>query len=911
VKSTARLYAYKFLSVLLSGVIIAEIPSCAFAQALPFKNPQQEQKINYVLRQKYLQTQKFWEYDFAKDIKNANNALLRARNIDNIFRRAASASSPKPMSKKSFYALYGANLNKEYSKSLKEINSEKTKALSSSHSGSASDFKTAVNSWAGQRTKTLNSWRNSQIKAASAKYNKYISSFNNSLKKHQSDIDANTEMYIRSLAAELMAIYRKYPSASVRSIVLDVSPLVLMLKKNGHDLYSAADKNLLRKIYLSELKNNTSCEVIVTKKTTTWTNMTSPSVGAVSVPYVHKQYGLKSKAGCDQLLNAVIGLGLIGNGRDDGEAIASFMEKNAKTSISVPSMLVGASALLAMKQYGPLRGFVAGSIAKEDRGRLTGLPSLTDLVDIIAYNRDYLGAVSRYTQYPIGGGAMGNGWEDLAYMLAEDNTKESNEILNSFAINCTVFPGDFLVKDKMSCGGIRPFMFGAVMSRSKIANTYSPAEAWPESRQYFTSDGSVINQTDKQISTGIRHNAWVRANFANLAKKNGVSKGAFLAQWLYASDMGDVSVDTKRIIDNKIYSKYGAELSRGRGTAIAPYRKGDAIYNSKKSQRSTVTVIRNIATVADIALLVWALWDIAATGVECCKSALTLQRDMKLVRDGAEVAERASMITRISSARSLLEMRNLSSANAIEGLRFASGIKSPVLAEMGTDFSGITSVSKLSEARAAAETANKAGVIDFTAPSKITVSPAPKPLGISKTIGGARLFTENGAEVAYKTIELRKGGLLEINGVVHNSYKLKMPLRDLDFFIERLRQQGFYKYLHFDGKLLRGPNGEALPKAARFAKKTPISLELYDALGRPMNAFVRLDDSKGLYEFFVHGSRRIQLRGLNLIVKEKNIDVELSLPKEEFLKIMNSDVKFSRLPDLKFIYTKTKPVKAK
>lgn len=58
-------------------------------------------------------------------------------------------------------------------------------------------------------------------------------------------------------------------------------------------------------------------------------------------------------------------------------------------------MLAGASALMAMGEYGPLRGFIAGSISKENNGQ-NYFPSLSDVVDMIAYNRNYLGEVSKY-----------------------------------------------------------------------------------------------------------------------------------------------------------------------------------------------------------------------------------------------------------------------------------------------------------------------------------------------------------------------------------------------------------------------------------------------------------------------------------------------------------------------------------
>lgn len=930
----------KVMPLLLAGVMIFDISSYSFAQFLP-QEKKQEQKVNYILKEKY-QENKFWNYDFTQALKDSNRALERARQIKDVFKPSSDKGAANnngytsPLSSKEFNAQYAAAINKEYRKALNSLNTEKEKAalhLQTALSADPAELarqQEVLAQWTVQNKTALANWQASAVKTSKAQYATYIKEFKAQLAKAQAQHDAEMEQYLHSLARELMAIYKKYPSGSIKNIVLEVSPVILMLKKDGKDLFTQEEKNTLKSLYLSELKNNKSCDIIVTKRTTTWTTVNSPTVGSVGVPNIHTEHGLRSKEGCDILLNCVVGLGMIGQGHDDAYAIVDFMEKNAQTSIAVPSMLIGASALMAMKEYSPLRGFVAGSVSKENEGQMY-FPSLTDLVDIIAYNRSYLGEVSRYTQYPLGNGAMGNGWEDLAYLLADDNTPQSLEILKSFAFNCTVFPGDFLASASLSCTGIRPFLLGAVLSKANVANSYQPGTPWAESRQYFTRDGHVITQTDDQINRMRRQNAWARANFNNFAKQEGIGKGAMLAKWLYASDMGDVNAETKLVLDNKIYKKYGSELAKGHGTAIVNYKKGDALYNAKVSKRQTVAIIRNVATVGDIALLIWGLWDIGRLGVQGYRMVMTLQRNMKMIRAGASIAERAVMIRRMGAAKSFIKLRSFG-RNVANGARFVTGVKAPVIS-MDSFLTGmpkpVVKISELAKIKAAAPAA--VGLTELTAtttlgkavlPAKRSyqeiymsvkgIDPFAPGLKESKTLSGAKLITKSGAPVEYNKLELRPDGLLEVDGLVQGNYSVKMPIHDLDFFISRLHNQSFYKYLHFDGTLKTAPSKMDWVKKLVPAKlmpnkaaSSPISLEVYDALGRPMNVFVRIKDTNGMYAELAK-TRRLTLRGSHLLSGEKIVDLNLTLPKTEFAQLAEKGINFSRLPSLDLIYTKTK-----
>lgn len=941
----------KVIPLLLAGIMLFDLSAFSFAQALQkqdnysfLSQNDKEKQVNYVLQNKY-QQQTFGVPDFEEFIKNVNNAVTRAKEIRDVFKAASSeesaaASAPhltaSALTRQAFNAQYKAEIRKQYQKGLSAISAEKQKALLHIQNNpesawqDASAQQAALEQWEKDNITALGKWQAEAVNSAAAGYSVYLKNYNAYVQEQNKNRDEELEHYIASLTRELMAIYKKYPSVqTVKNYLLEVSPTILLLKKDGKDFFTAQDKQILRDLYLQEIRNNNSCDLVVKNRTTTWTTVNSPTVGTVGVPSTHTERGLRSKEGCDIVFTSLTGLGLIGNGREEAQAVVDFMERNAQTTIAVPSMLAGASALMAMGEYGPLRGFIAGSISKENNGQ-NYFPSLSDVVDMIAYNRNYLGEVSKYTQYPLPNGAMGNGWEDMAYLLLEDNTKESREILSSFAISCTVFPGDFLVDDSMSCNGIKPFLLGTVLGSKEMANNYQPQNSWPQSRQYFISTGQVITQTDEQINTAIKKNNWARNIFNNYARKQGIGKGAVLARWLYKSDMGDVDTPTKQNIDAKIYKTYGTELAANPATAIAYYKKGDAAYSSKETTRQVVHAAKGIATLGDIALLIWGVKDVSK-GIRILRS---MHRVAKMARAGATVAQRAVMLRQMGTAKNLISMRRFA-RNFAAGARMATGVRMPAIS-MDSFVTGmpkpvlqLASLPKYKAPVVAAQLTSKTALGAALLPAKrkyqeIYLSVKGKdPFAIplasaSKTLDGSKLVDAAGNTRHYSKFELRKDGLLEVDGVLQDKYKVKMPLNDLDFFMSRIKNQSFYDYLYFDATI---NDVTAKTKYIQQAKSmlpsfmkpknigdSPISLELYDPMGRPMNAFVRVNNTYGRYADFAK-TRRLTLRGRTLFSGDTPVDLSLTLSKQEFTKLAQKGINFSRLPDFNIIYSKSKAFK--
>lgn len=931
-----RVLKVKVIPLILAVVLIFNAAAPSYAQLLPIKNKEQEEKIGSMLQQKHDDVSHYWQTDFIKDITDMKKAVARAKEIKDIFNPVNSAkeeepADPTPISKKDFSTQYKREVSAAYSAAFAKLETEKERALAALSVLEVEDLasqKDAVDAWESQNIAALQNWKAAIIGEESSAYSRYLEEFAAALQSAKDQQEAETEKYVKALAEELMAIYKKYPGPITELILLEVSPAILMLKKGKVDFFTQADKAVLKKLYLKNLKSSDSCDIVVVKKTTTFTNVVSPTVGAVSIPHTHKEYGVKSKEGCDALLNAVVGIGIIGDGSDDALAVVEFMEKNARSGISVPSMLMGASALMAMKQYPALRGFIASAVSKENND-ISSFPSLTDLVDIIAYNRTYLGEVSQYTKYPIGNGAMGNGWEDIAYLLAEDNTTESLEILKSFAIKCSVFPGDRFVADRLTCTGIRPFLAGAVLSGKIDFKNFEVANIAEEYNSYYMQSGRVMTLSPEEIQRNKNYNAWARSNFNKYVQDLGVSKGAALAKWIYDSDMGDIDVDSKMAIDMKIYKVYASELSKGNNSEIKYYSKGSPIYEAKKSKRTTVNTIRTVVGVGEIALLVWGLWDIGRLGYKGYKLIRALNKNMKLVRAGASVAERTTMLRNMGVARNLVKMRSASRAVS-SGARFATGVKMPAISAdsfitgMAKPVMQLSSLPKAVAPVVLADLAATGVVGRALLPTKRTYQEiyfsrtgrdpfAIKGFGAQNSgvspFNGARLFGKSGKELPYSTLEINNDDLLVVDGVVQKIWKASIEQKEFASFVSSARKQGYTDIIEMKAAL---PGAKRTPIAAFKDKfftvkenQYGINLEVVDNLGKPMNARLMFDSSYGIHKGLI-GSKQIMFKGGRFMHEGKPLDLNIGVPKNQVITMSKQGVNFTKMPPLDIVYGKSK-----
>ena len=497
-----------------------------------------------------------------------------------------------------------------------------------------------IDKWQQEALAQLNAWskkRNAQAKEI----------FNQA----QAESLAQVEKQIFQAVKDLFILKDKAPFAKRKLMSLAVRVLPLRTR-DGKSFFTPQQKQALRQMYSDTLKT------------------------------------AKCETECAFPLTAVVGLGMVGASFQDAQLVENFMEKTRTGAYSVPALLTGASALLAMKQYSVLRGFIYSATDKERDISNLDLLSVTTAVDVLKnINGQYLGEVSKYAVYPLtkntsNTAAFGNAWEDLALLLAAEGSKESLAMLKEFGVDrCGVYVSKSVTlknEYKMACTGIVPFLAGALHSGKSGAENYTPQVNYLQPGAYLDSFGRSVRITPQQAAQNRQKQASRRDLFNQYVTMTGLSASAAIARHLFKQSMGDLSAESELLLDQKLYKVYAASAKKHApkpGYAISAYSRGSAAYNAKRVRQDRTNWWLKAAQYADIAILVWCLVDISKLALKGANLGRAMYKAMNMARSGATVTQRAMMLRRLNVVKPLRTMRNIP-------VRLRKGLEPAVLAQL-------------------------------------------------------------------------------------------------------------------------------------------------------------------------------------------------------------------------------------
>lgn len=470
----------------------------------------------------------------------------------------------------------------------------------------------------------IRSWQTQSRREADKYYQKVLQ-----------EVQAESHGIIASKIVELMDLYKQYPKKT-RSYLLEIALSVLMTEGRNTTLFSEADKELLHTLYLQEVENGLDC--------------------------ASKSAGRK----CSVVLSAVSALGVLGEGSKDSAVIGEFISKNLETPIAAPALLTGVSSLLAMEQYGAIRGILDEATRRENN--LKFILSFSELTEaFININGQYLGDVSKWAQYPVpedgkvsalGEAPSGNAWEEVAHMLAAEGSPQAQQLLSDYGINMCTAQLKMNLKDEwdIGCDGIKPFLVGAVTSGK--AGAYTGRVQLDLQEGYIQDNNGTRYVSAEQAAINARlHNEMVQ-RVQNFIKSQGLSLPASIARGLYLCSMGDLDADSQLLLDTKLFAYFDKETNGQKNISPAlrllPYAKDSAEYKAKQSRQHRAQAWRNIATLADIAFIVWCAYDLVRLGTKLVNLGRTIYMTTRMARAGLPVEARVAVMRRLKTARLLV-----------------------------------------------------------------------------------------------------------------------------------------------------------------------------------------------------------------------------------------------------------------
>lgn len=424
-------------------------------------------------------------------------------------------------------------------------------------------------------------------------YNKEIDQINNNFKEFLQELKEGADeaffQHVKELFNELMALYQQKPD-EVKGQVLELTPVIVtLINKDKEHLYNQQQKQILLNLYRQVLEEENAK---VGKDKNILTN------------------ACEIKGHCPELLNVIMGISILtpeSHRIIDANMIFDTIE-NYKETVAGPAVLINSiSGLLVMKDYDRVDKILKIHTKAENKFDFWDNLNFMAIPKALAnLNGKYLGQVSQQGVYWSDDQKYQNIYTDIAQMLAEDGSKEALNILQKYGINkCLVertsgVKKETLSKYSISCGGIKPFLVGALLSGKSGANKYSLPKR-VEAKQYLAANGRIYNHSN---NTNYRHNESALSTedaYYSLAKEgfNGDAE-AMLALHIMSQGMGDLNKQEEYALDTQLYKAF-----KGRIPEKFLHEKHIVIDEERLAKKENRQITRGIALGVGLAADVW------------------------------------------------------------------------------------------------------------------------------------------------------------------------------------------------------------------------------------------------------------------------------------------------------------------
>ena len=508
-----------------------------------------------------------------------------------------------------------------------------------------------LNDWYQENIQNFNQWKQETLGQAQEVFNN----------EYLPQLTREREAFVQHTVDSLWKYKDKSPLASslLQQVALAIAP---MTTPSGKSFFTKKQKEWLIEQYRADLKNSMNCTSVKFKK---------------------------DKNTCETAFIDIAGLSLLAEDSDSANAIYDFMQAKRDTNLSVPALLTGTAALISMEQWVLLEKFLRTALQDEHDYSDVDVLSFQTYVNLAANrNGQYLGKVSQYGQYPLEDEAapnapapMGNVWEDIATLLAQNGSARALDLLRRFGVEkCSIITERNISlenEQKVHCGGMIPFLAGALASGKHGADKYHLTSSLIAGPMLLANGNSrLISQEEaNQAANQARQQT---QQFFQYAKQAGLTPAALLARHLFLQSMGDLDADSELRLDQKMYQVFQTEM---KGKTLKPefnitsYTRNSPEFAAKRLRQDRTQAFRKIATWADVAFIAWCLFDLGRMAYKGIKLATALTKSSMMARRGATAVQRAAMFSRLNMAP---QVRN--SVNFPARLR--AGARPAVLAQM-------------------------------------------------------------------------------------------------------------------------------------------------------------------------------------------------------------------------------------
>ena len=556
------------------------------------------------------------------------------------------------LSYKNYYTQNKAAIAKEYNRAIEEIEKEEREAIFFSNLTWKEINK--IKYLSGKNKKEAEKWKQAQEDKIKDNYKDYEVSYEKWRKETEEKIEEAGKKYLKEEARKIIKAYNASNNKDSKEDARELLVVLINSEETPGEIVVQREESA--KILREALLNNPCAynkgsqtiskggaeKYIGYDKAGVYPSLTREDWQIIAAGY-------KDEKACQNAFISLDGLSKLQGTKENQTSVVKFMEANRTGLAAGDSLLEGSAVLLKWKAYTTLRNYMKQNFALEKNNENKGVGGFGGISEAVAYNGNYLGEVSVWTQRADGS----NAWEELADLLAEEGSAQSQEILKSAVSSCKVVK-EIIGQDKLECQTIMPFLYGALISAPKVMDKAEPyQEAIPLEKEYMDKNGRLLVIDEEGIK---RRNALIKKEFNEKIREYGSSVSRGLAGFLYHIKFNDMPVDAKMALDNRLAKVY---------SNIKGYSKGSKRYKSLQAGRAAVAIFKYVGIAADI----WCFVGLAGLGVKVAGGTGALIKAKNLMKgvNALSVGQRANILRQIAFIQEGAKIRRF-------GRNFTAGI---------------------------------------------------------------------------------------------------------------------------------------------------------------------------------------------------------------------------------------------
>ena len=580
-----------------------------------------------------------------------------------------------PLSKKAYIKSFEENIHQEFKLTREDINQDylkQSQMLEEKYKGISVNSvqypnyifaKSSLDNWQKENLQELEAWKENVLAKADTYYQNYLNDFEKNLQEYNQEREEALNEYLRSIASEVMAVYKKAPESSKLKLA-DIFVYLLSMESEQAKLFTSAQKSEIYRFFNklvfpsnrqnpcrihtrqrnnSELKEYNAWQkhLVRMEQETRGTLSARDQIAEQSRAFEQRVSAdlrapiteLADKESCQAALSALTGLAYF-KGRDMSSASMLMME-NATEPMAAQVLLMGTKTLIETNRLDAFNSIIMYMIDKETESQNQDDLRLKEQIFYKGrfYKTPYI--YSRYSQED-GGGDV---WQDIAKMLSKEKTPLSKQIQQEIfdrAVNFSVGTGTISFNNNL------PFVYGIILNNPEIIDTFVPSSAIAYSygkyeyngkQVYFQyeedklelyvkdKDKGVFYLSDSAVITDLNNNvslpvgevrkvvfAKFKANkkdkvkaYFNYFEKNhpNLAPSAVYAEAFYRADFIDLTIEEKLAMDKALEKEY-PHLKK-----LSATHKYQIERNRLRADRLSSSLV-----IIDIALTLWFAGDI-------------------------------------------------------------------------------------------------------------------------------------------------------------------------------------------------------------------------------------------------------------------------------------------------------------